>query len=290
MTMSTKIEKGERGPRMVVAGEWSATLLRQFDEWGCVELELNYAKGWKGTDISFLPMLGQKPVLCLEIIDWNLDDISPVMSLSSLRRLQLSIYAKTKINFSSFPALEEASLEWNVDHPTLFKHGKIVKVFLNRYSGKDLSKFSPMRQLRSLSLASPKIEVLEGAVLPHLEALGVYGAKKLKGLGGLRNFPSLRRLELDGSKGVSDLEALSHVPQLQRLSLSNCGPIETLRPASHFSGLQELLFTGTTNILDGNLDEIAKLPLTHVAFQDREHYSRTLRDFMQRPSTPTRRA
>lgn len=267
---------------MVVTGEWSPNLQRRFQELKCSELELNYAKGWRGDNLEFLRGPIADSLTSLVLIDWNIDDVGPVMSLSNLRSLQLSTYSKTKIDFSSLPYLEDLALEWNAAHKSLFTHPLLKTAFINRYSGKDLSKFSTLPQLRSLALASPKIESLAGAELRHLNTLGVYAAKKLRGLEGLQNFPSLQRLELDESRGVADLSLVGQLRKLRCLSVCNCGPISTLQPIENLPELRELYFHGTTNVLDGNLEGIAKLPLERVAFQDRDHYSRQLASFAVR--------
>lgn len=266
-------------PAMVVTGEWSPDLQRRFGELKCSELELNYAKGWRGYNLDFLRGSIADSVTGLVLIDWNIEDIEPVMHLSNLRSLQLSTYSKTKIDFSSFPNLEDLALEWNVTHQSLFGHPRLISIFLNRYSGKDLSKFSTLPQIRSLALAGPKIESLGGAELRSLLTLGVYAAKKLRGLEGLENFSSLQRLELDDSRGVSDLSLVGQLKKLRFLSVCNGGPISTLKPIENLPELRELYFHGTTNVLDGNLEGIAKLSLERVAFQDRDHYSRRLQSF-----------
>jgi hypothetical protein len=72
---------------MVVKGPWSSAALKAVRGRGVKEIELNYAKGWRKTDLSFLRELSD--LKALNIIDRTIDDVSPVNELRSLRRLQV---------------------------------------------------------------------------------------------------------------------------------------------------------------------------------------------------------
>lgn len=99
-----KITDGAYGPRATLTSAWSDGMLASLNAGGVVELELNQAKGWGGDDLSFLAKL---PALKLfEIFDFRIKDISPIHSLHNLKRLGVTTYCKTEIDFDAFPQLE----------------------------------------------------------------------------------------------------------------------------------------------------------------------------------------
>lgn len=282
MTPNWSIENGTYGPRMVVTGPWSPKAEALIENRGIKELELNYAKGWSGHDYSFLDHLAGLDAL--DITDWNATDITAIHSLHGLRRLDVSTYCKTEIRFSQFPHLEECSLEWRPKARSLFEHAGIKKLFINKCPGKDLTSFEKMTGLRSLSLASPKIETLEGiAALNKLTFLGIYVARRLTGLDGLQALTDLVQLEVTDSRRIKDISPLANLHKLEELHLNNDGEIETLKPIAGLKHLRVVLFYESTNILDGDLSVLKGLPkLENVALMERRHYSHKRRDLPQR--------
>ncbi|MFV1981863.1 MAG: hypothetical protein ACC655_11970, partial [Rhodothermia bacterium] len=55
--MSIKMEDGQYGARAVLRSEWSERDFRKIRSRQCAELEINYAKGWSGSNLSFLALL-----------------------------------------------------------------------------------------------------------------------------------------------------------------------------------------------------------------------------------------
>jgi hypothetical protein len=83
-----------------------------------VELELNHAKGWHGSDLSFL---AEMPGLeSFEIFDFKIKDIAPIHFLHNLKRFGITTYCSTEIKFSAFPRLESRGLEWRPKAASLF--------------------------------------------------------------------------------------------------------------------------------------------------------------------------
>ena len=94
-------ENGTFGPRAVVRSTWSARFTDELKRQGTVELELNHANGWRGTDLSFLAALPE--LKSFEITDFSIADISPIHHLHDLRKLDVITYCSTAIDFSAFP-------------------------------------------------------------------------------------------------------------------------------------------------------------------------------------------
>lgn len=284
MAPNWRFEDGVYGLRMVMLGAWSKGAANVVESEGVRELELNYAKGWSEHDYSFLSQLSG--LEALEIIDWNATDITPIHHLSDLKLLSVSTYCKTAIDFSRFPKLEDCSLEWRARARSVFEHTGIKKLFINKFSGKDLCSFEKMT-LDSLSLASPKLESFNGVhAIQGLGFLGVYVARRLSSLSDLEGAPGLTHLEVNDCPKVHDLSALANLRNLEELHLCNNGEIDTFRPLAGHSRLRVVFFYESTNVVDGDLGVLKALPsLEDVAFMDRPHYSHRVSELPRRVST-----
>ena len=73
-----------------------------------VELDLNYAKGWVGDDISFLRELPQ--LLSFMMIEVGLSSLEPIHALHELRCLKLTARCKTGDDATNFRNLRSAQL------------------------------------------------------------------------------------------------------------------------------------------------------------------------------------
>lgn len=273
------IEDGALGRRMIVRSSWSSEALAAAKLQAVREIELNYSKGWTQHDYSFLQQLTELEVL--EITDWNAADVAPIHALSHLRRLKLFTYCKTPVDFGAFPLLEECALEWRPKSESLFTHRGVKKVFVNKCPLKDLRAMSLMTNLQSLSLASPKLESLQGVEdLTALTFLGVYVARRLTSLEGLQTAQSLTHLEVNDCSKIQDIAPLAALRGLRKLHLCNDGTIPTLRPLAELKDLEQFLFYESTNIVDGDLTLLKALPkLRHVTFMDRKHYTHRRGEF-----------
>ena len=246
------IEEGAFGSRVVVTSRWSDTISEYIARHSIGELYLNYAKGWKGKDLSFL---AECPHLkAFSILDWNIDDVSPINSLHELTRLEVSTYCKTEIDFDNFPYLEECALTWRTKAKTIFSCKSLRKLFLTRYSGKDMSRFLQLTGLESLSFASsPMRNIQDISELKKLRRLGLYNLRKLSSLSGIENLTALEELEIDGCTELEDIVEVSSLKKLSRFQLCDSKSILSLRPLAKLQHLESVLFYGSTSIEDGDL-------------------------------------
>ncbi len=272
MTETYTIEQGRKGAVLVVRSAWNDKMTEAIGKRGIRELEINYAKGFVGADLSFLQELSG--IESLTLIHRTIDDISPIHHLHDLRTLVVHTYCKTEINFDQFPALEDCTLEWRAKAGSIFSRTTLKKLFINSYAGKDTEKFARLVNLESLSLANAGVRSLEGlASLKRLTFLGLYNLRKLDSLAGIESLDSVVHLEVNGCKNIRSIELIAALKNLKRIHLCDDGHIESLRPLASLSGLEEVLFYDSTNILDGNLSLLAELPrLKKVAFANRSHY------------------
>ncbi len=264
--------------RMVLRSEWSREFLAPFKENDVRELELNYAKGWKRKDLSFLTDLQE--LIILDLIDWTIEDISPIHNLHQLKDLQISTYCSTKIDFSQFPKLEEVALVWRKGAESLFECSQLRKVFVNRLKAESLSVFKKLTSLTSLRVYNSSIKSIGTIVIPTLTTLEIANARKLASLEGIERFPNLTHLTVDGCRTIGSLDPLSTLTQLEYLSVCNDGAIQSFKPLAGLKKLQDVHFYESTNIEDGDLTPLKQLPrLKKVSFQERNHYNLKRKDF-----------
>jgi len=269
------IEKGLYGKKMVVCDAFTEDMASYCAKNKIAGLELNWAKGFKGDDLSFLKNLHF--LKSFTICDYNIKDISPIHHLENLRQLDISTYCKTPLDFAAFDRLEELSLFWRPGIKSLSKCNNLRRLFLYKYNPptKDLSEIAKLTNLRALSLKIPTIfSIGDVAAMEKLESLGIYGATKLTDIAGLGKLKNLKELNIDCCKKINDFDTIMNLQDLEHLSLSNDGPIKSLAPVAKLKKLKDLYFIESTNIKNGDLSCLKELPgLTKISFQNRKHYN-----------------
>ena len=268
-----EIISGNYGNKLIVRSVWQEEFFSIINEYNIIEIELNNAKGWKGSDISFLQNIPN--LISLQVIDWQIKDVSPIHHLHKLNTLDINTMCGSTIDFSNFPELENVCLEWREKGKSIFQCKSLNKIFLNNYSGKSLNEFGNLASLTSLSLKSPKlIELGNTSKLVGLKFLGIYNVKKLSSLQGLECLTNLESLEIVHCRLISDIKPLESLAKLKRLQFCDNGDIESLRPIFGLNNIEELYFYESTNVLDGNISPLKALPnLRRISFQDRKHYN-----------------
>lgn len=280
-TTEWMLEAGRRyGPRMVLTAGWSGAAADAWQASEARELELNYAKGWQRSELSFL--LELRELRALLLTDWNLQDSSVVNELAGLRYLKLFTYCETEIRFDRLPDLEMCSLEWRPGAQSLFEHRGVKKLFLNRLvTGGGLRCLANMTSLGALALANPRLPTVAGIEnLSDLEFLEIGNSRTLSDLSGLEALSALTWLELSACRSIGDVSSLGRLTQLRILLLGDLGDIASIRPLSQLRKLEKLFLLESTCVTDGDLSALAVLPeLEHVVFEDRPHYSHPATDF-----------
>lgn len=282
---SFSIEKGKYGKRVVaLTSAISDEMLKVLRRNDIKELELNDGKGWRGKNIDFIKEFSN--LVAFEILRFTINDVSPVHYLHNLRRLHIDTYCKTPIDFSSFPSLEDIAMEWRPKCESLFNCRSLKRVFINHYVGKEknLSPFSNLKNLEHLHVATPRINSIgDLSGVNKLNFLGISYASKLKSLAGIEVLnKSLRAIDLQWCKAFKKIDEIGKLTNLEVLNLGFCREIESLAPLKSLKKLKVFHFYDSTNILDGDLTVLKKLPnLREVSFQDRKHYNLKYEDFHQ---------
>jgi hypothetical protein len=118
MSEKFRIEKSEYGVKAVALDALDEKSIEEFRIKNVVDLVLNTANGWCGRNLDFLSNLPE--LLSFEVLDFHIKSVQPIHALFKLRKIQLSTYCNTPIDFSIFPDLEDCSLEWRPGSDSIF--------------------------------------------------------------------------------------------------------------------------------------------------------------------------
>jgi Leucine-rich repeat (LRR) protein len=279
MIRAVLLEQGTYGRRAVLTSSWSEAMNEILVREQVVELELNQGKGWTGADIRFVSRL--TGLLSFEIFHFNIRDIQPIHDLHKLRRLGVTTYCSTALDFGAFPELESCGLEWRPGAESLFACTTLTDLFVNRYKGKDCRAVSGLTRLESLALLNAPLKSLDGLEgLTRLRSLRLAGLRALRELRGIEQLTNLEELDVHSCRGISSIDEVGQLQHLRKFHLNEDGPIASLKPLDKLSGLESIVFYGSTNIVDGDLSPLARQKnLLNVSFQNRRHYSHRREEF-----------
>ena len=273
MPVKYSVKDTKTGRELVLESAWDDSIAEYMARNHITNLQVNYAKGFIGDDVRFLPKL---PFLeGLHMIFYHIKDISPIHDLVNLRRLGLGCPVKTVVDFTCFPHIEGCSIMRSVKTKGLSTAYSLKSLGLNPYSQKDLSELSGLVNLESLSISQSRLTSLEGLEnLTKLTKLGIHMLSYLISLHGIESLAQLEELDVVTCKKINSIEEVHSLTSLRLLAIDNCGEIGSLHPVVGLNKLEKVFFTESTNILDGDLSPLASLPhLKRVAFMDRKHYS-----------------
>lgn len=215
------------------------------------------------------------------IRDWAEIDVSGVQFLKKLARLTLS-NDNQPLDFSNFPQLNEASIEWNNKIINLNQCKELNSLVLWKFKPRSGSfkELKGLSNVTSLKVTQSPIISLSGLEeLPHLENFEAYYLSKLENLNGIDAIRhSLRSLILDNCKKLHDYEdALSSLASLHKLILGDCGSLKNLEFIKKLNALTFFSFVGT-DVKDGDLSLLLKRKFEHVGFDDKRHYSHKMKE------------
>jgi len=276
---SVEIAAGKHGPRAVLHAPWSGEAEEAVRRAGARELELNLAKGWRGSDLSFLARI--PPLLAIEVLDGALEDDSGIHAQRGLRSIHLDTYAENELRLDELPDLESVSLNWRRKAQSLFRCVQIRELHLNGYDAPTAAQIGVFIRLESLALMSARFQDLRGfEPLAALRRLRLGNCRKLRSLDGIEGLAALEELEVNTAPRLGSIEALAGLSRLRKLDLNDCGRIPSLAPIANLSQLEHVVFYGSTCILDGDLSPLAALRrLRRTSFMDRKHYSHRRDEF-----------
>jgi hypothetical protein len=269
---SYRIERDESGDTLVVTDSWTPQISQLMADGRADGLDLNYAKGFKDTDLE---ILRDWPVKRLAVLARTIKDLSPVLRLAgTLEVLSVQTAPKALIDLGQFPVLTVMAAEWSQIRSTISEAPRLRDLMVRAYDEADLEPLRWNTALTRLRFKDrPRLRHLSGVeVLRSLEHLGVYLAP-LQDLDALGNEDfALRELHVE-SCPIRDLSPLARQHKLTLLNASDCGDLASLSPLRELSDLSILWLFGTTRVVDDDLSPLCELPhLRELRMRSRRSY------------------
>ncbi len=199
-------------------GELLTEAIQLIDKGSANGINLNYINNWR-TDL--VPLINSQTIKCLIINDYPPSmeyDYSAIHSLRNLQHLSINTTDNNEIDFTVFPFLTSVSLTWRPKAKSIFKCVQLQKLFLNRYTGQDLSKLSQLKKLVFLRINLGSVFSLKGVEeIIGLEELMLMQATKLEDIVDILKLSHLKCLRIDNCKRVKNINAVKkmNIPKLE---------------------------------------------------------------------------
>lgn len=279
---SYRIERDYNGDTLIVTEAWTDRISQLLAEGRVDGLDLNYAKGFKNTDLA---VLENWPLKRLKILALTTKDLSHVSRLAgTLEELSVQTAPHALIDLEAFPALTTLSAEWGQIRSSVREAPRLRDLMVRSYDESDLMAFRWNPLLKRLRFKDrPRIESLNGVeMLRSLEQLAVYRAP-LHNLAPLADSaPTIRELHVESCR-VRDLSPLASQRSLRFLNASDCGELASLGPLRELTDLSDLWLFGTSKVMDDDLSPLCSLPqLRELRMQSRRSYRPSVEDIKAR--------
>lgn len=265
--------------KLIVESAWNKDIENYVKNKKIDYLYFNHVKGWHGKDLNFLKNL--QHVKHIGVLDHEIRDLSGINTLSDLELLSLITSSKTILDFKKFQNLKWLIFDWIKGSESLFECDSISFLSLYNSEEKNFKRISKLHKLKTLTLNEGKTESLDGIEnLSDLSELRLLNLKQLSSINSISKLSNLKKLEIiNGCKKFNNFDSVSKLTKLERLALDNLGEIESIKKLSTLKELKEISFHDSTNIMDGDLSVLEKLPKLHmVKFNNRKHYSHKRQD------------
>jgi Leucine-rich repeat (LRR) protein len=285
--LSFVLEHTAVGVDLIVTGDWTSEAEECLLSGQADGLVLNYARGYREKDLSFVRDLR---IRRLDLLARTVADLTPIYSLAPhLVALHIQSDPRAPLDLELLPNLTELSADWRQVEATIDLAPGVERLFLLAYTETDLLPLARLKSLTSLVMKDrPQVRSLDGVDnFPWLHELGIHLASNLVDLSGLEraNSPLLEVLSLTHNRSMRTIEEIAACSGLRILNLTDDADIQSVASLAGLARL-ERLYLGSTRVVDGDLQPIANLPRLEVlAMQDRPHYVPRVREILKRMRT-----
>lgn len=260
--MTFTLEETPEGVDLVVTGAWSQEAAARLVSGEADGLVLNYARGYREADLSFIRGL---PVRRLNLLARTVTDLAPIYGVAGqLESLSVQSDPRALIELDRLPALRAVSADWQQVQGSIRFAPQLRRLVVGYYSERDFTALEPLSSLENLVLADyPRIRSLDGVgEWPWLTELGVHYAKDLDDISALGRAasPALQVLQLPSCRKVVEIDAVAACPSLRFFELSEGAEIPSVGALAGLDRLERLYLYGSTKVADGDLGPIARLP------------------------------
>jgi hypothetical protein len=192
---------------IMIEGEWSKAISDFIEKESIEALFLNYARGWKGKDFSFLSEL--KSIKELDMIVAKAENLDSISGMHNLEELNLAGFTRSEIDFTKLKKLRKCYINWWTGVSSILDCVSLESLYLDEVKIKDLSKIGLLKNLTSLTIANSTVDSIEWvSKLPHLTKLSLLNCRQVKDLSAIEACVNLKELTIDGSKKLMDIDFL----------------------------------------------------------------------------------
>lgn len=269
---SFRIERSPVGATLVATERWTAEAADALRSGRADGLDLNYAKGFKDTDLAFLE---DWPLKRVSLLARTVKELGPLYRVASTLESLSVESGPAVIDLGSFPHITDLAASWEQISDSVSKAHHLESLYAGSYTPEDLTPLQHNSRLKRIRMKDrPRLRSLRGVEqLPALDHLGIYLATSLHDFAPLREATTLRELHLESCRSLTDLTPIAASLGLRLLNVSECGDIVSLAPLAALLELEAVLLYGTTKIVDDDLTPLAGLPrLRELRIMSRRSY------------------
>jgi hypothetical protein len=115
--------------------------------------------------------------------------------------------------------------------------------------------------------------------MSKLEHIGIGYNLKMESIRWLEDNNSLISVAFQNCKNIKDWEKIGSLEKIEKLVMENCGELPSLSFLQQLTSLKEIRIIGTTNVKDGKIKELMKMPqLNYLFIPVKKEYDITLQD------------
>jgi len=260
----------------VLTGPWRDKYASIIKSKKIKNIRLVLSMGLTDQDLFFLSKLDGYNLRGIEVYNWGITDLTPLLEFKTLRRIGFECDLKVDFDFSRFVDLQKCFFRWIKGKcETIFSCSLLEDFNVVNYPFENLLNMTSFPLLRNLEITSRKLKALTGIErLTKLESLDLYNVPFLNSLDGIGACENIEELNIETCRKINSLDDCSRLKNLRKITFSNCSKIKTLKPLVECKKLEEIYFIEDTIVEDGDLSIFEELPeLKKMWFANRRHYS-----------------
>lgn len=260
------------GTLIIAQGEPDERLLASIRRAPRPQLVINRELGFVGLSLEFLREAGER-LVGLEVVG-SFEDDSAVTACTNLLELNLNTSSTRPLDWASLGRLRHLFVYGNRLNPPLGALRTLETLHVHNAEEHDLPIISQLQSLTSLTFTDSKLPTVpDPRVWPNLESLIIGRAPKMKDFTNLSRATGLQLLTIEECRHLTSLDFVRGLRELRELNFSDSGSIDSIGPICELHNLERLYFYGNTNVRDGDLTCLGRLPrLQAVYYQRRRHY------------------
>lgn len=268
------IEARPEGPSLDCVGCWTGEASEVLSSGRVNGLTLSYTSGFSESSLDFIEPW---PIQSLMLIDRSMGGIHQLERLGQLESLFVQAGDRATLDISAFSRLSQLGTYWSHVEDSVTNVAPTLRdltVWTLRTA--DLVPLEPIQRLQTLEIITARaLKTLDGIEGSQLREIRIAGAPRLSDISAIAVLPELTNVTFEGCRSITSIGSLARASdKIRELWLDDCGEVESLRPIEYLTGLETVVLSGDTNIVDGDLDPLNRLPsLRTLRMTKKRHYN-----------------